>query len=105
MAEDSFALSIIASPSPGQDDYDVIYATVMESARGRRFLEEYARRNRNTDTDRLLAAIERIENLFRYLEQRIGRTPTAAQMPRAAASDPLAALKAMTDEERIALFT
>jgi hypothetical protein len=29
----------------------------------------------------------------------------AAQMLRAAPNDPLAALKAMTDEERIALFT
>jgi hypothetical protein len=31
--------------------------------------------------------------------------PTARPMPRATPDDPLAALRAMTDEERIALFT
>ncbi len=36
-----------------------------ESARGRWFLDEYARRNRNTDTTQVLAAIERIEATIR----------------------------------------
>ena len=194
MPEDSFALSMIAPAAAEQDDYDAICDGIMESARGRWFLAEYARRNRNTDTNRVLAAIERIENLFRsepnrqtqdgiradtqgegierdakrlpacpeilaiaerlretgrtmrergldgatceeieslasavaaapslqdasdhraqelkqalqYLEQRVCATPPSTRMPRAAAGDPLAALKAMTDEERIALFT
>jgi len=42
-------------------DYEAIEAAVMETARGRWFLAEYARRNRHADTTMLLAAIERIE--------------------------------------------
>jgi len=38
---------------------------MMESARGRRFLEEYARRNHGADTAKVLAAIERIEGVIR----------------------------------------
>src|SRR3954447_19917649 len=42
-------------------DYDAIEAAVMETARGRWFLAEYARRNRNADTTMLLKALDRIE--------------------------------------------
>ena len=48
-------------PAPGGGRYDAICATMMESARGRWFLDEYARRNRNADTAMVLAAIERLE--------------------------------------------
>jgi hypothetical protein len=66
MPKEPFALSTISPASPEEDgDYDAIYATVMESARGRWFLEEYAHRNRNADTKLVLAAIERIESLIR----------------------------------------
>jgi hypothetical protein len=51
--------------SAEESDYDAICATVMESARGRWFLQEYARRNRNADTRLVLAAIERLEHLVR----------------------------------------
>ncbi len=44
-------------------EYDAIESAVMETARGRWFLAEYARRNRNADTQTLLEAIGRIENL------------------------------------------
>ena len=65
MPEEPFALSTI-SPLPAEEsDYDAICATVMESARGRWFLQEYARRNRNADTRLVLAAIERLEHLIR----------------------------------------
>jgi hypothetical protein len=65
MPEEPFALSTI-SPLPAEEsDYDAIFATVMESARGRWFLQEYARRNRNADTRLVLAAIERLEHLIR----------------------------------------
>ncbi|AWN39501.1 hypothetical protein [Methylobacterium durans] len=43
-------------------EYDRIEATMSESARGRWFLAEYARRNRSADTDMLLGAIGRLEN-------------------------------------------
>jgi chemotaxis regulatin CheY-phosphate phosphatase CheZ len=42
-------------------DYEAIEGAVMETARGRWFLAEYARRNRHADTTMLLKAIERIE--------------------------------------------
>lgn len=42
--------------------YDLIEAAVRETERGRWFLEEYARRNRNADTDVLLGAIHRLES-------------------------------------------
>jgi chemotaxis protein CheZ len=45
---------------PGAADYDAIFAAVMETDRGRWFLAEYARRNRQADTAEVLAAIERL---------------------------------------------
>jgi hypothetical protein len=42
-------------------DYAEIEAAVMETARGRWFLAEFARRNRQADTETLLAALSRIE--------------------------------------------
>ncbi len=66
MSKEPFALSTISPSSLEEEsDYDTICATVMESARGRWFLEEYARRNRNADTRLVLAAIERIDRLIR----------------------------------------
>ncbi|NLH80054.1 MAG: protein phosphatase CheZ, partial [Phyllobacteriaceae bacterium] len=47
------------------EDYDAIEAAVMETQRGRWFLTEYARRNRNCDTDSVLTGIERIERTLR----------------------------------------
>jgi chemotaxis regulatin CheY-phosphate phosphatase CheZ len=44
-------------------DYEAIEGAVMETARGRWFLSEYARRNRTADTEMLLTAIGRIETL------------------------------------------
>lgn len=50
-------------PTPlRQEDYEAIEAAVMETARGRWFLSEYTRRNRNADTDILLDAIDKLEN-------------------------------------------
>jgi hypothetical protein len=45
-----------------KQDYEAIEQAVMETARGRWFLHEYAHRNRNADTNMLLRAIERIED-------------------------------------------
>jgi len=44
----------------GDLDFDTIEAAVMETARGRWFLKEYARRNRNADTQLVLEALERL---------------------------------------------
>ena len=42
------------------EDYEIIEAAVMETARGRWFLREYARRNRNADTKAVLDALDRL---------------------------------------------
>ncbi len=46
-------------------DYDLIHGTVSETAQGRRFLEEYARRCRPSEPDASLAAIERMQAAIR----------------------------------------
>ncbi|MGH6677639.1 MAG: hypothetical protein ACREDL_01555, partial [Bradyrhizobium sp.] len=63
MADEAFALSpISARPmQPGEADYDAIREAFMETSRGRWFLTEYAKRNRNTDTRMVLDAVARIE--------------------------------------------
>ena len=65
MSEKPSALSTIPPLPPAEGEYDLICATMAESARGRWFLDEYARRNRNTDTAQVLAEIERIEGMIR----------------------------------------
>lgn len=58
--------------SPGQEtgavifpreQYEALESAVMESARGRWFLAEYARRNRAADTMTLLDALKKLENV------------------------------------------
>ncbi|WP_306262405.1 hypothetical protein [Pararhizobium sp. IMCC21322] len=44
------------------EEYHAIESAVLETARGRWFLEEYARRHRVADTEILLEAIARLEN-------------------------------------------
>jgi hypothetical protein len=63
MADEAFALSPIdARPAlPTDADYDAIHEAFMETARGRWFLTEYAKRNRNADTRMVLDAVARIE--------------------------------------------
>ncbi|MEA2954283.1 MAG: hypothetical protein QOJ96_3803 [Alphaproteobacteria bacterium] len=47
--------------SLSEADYDALCAALSETARGRRFLAEYLRRNHPTDTQSALAAIQRME--------------------------------------------
>src|ERR1700709_2110520 len=63
MADEAFALSPISARAalPGEADYDAIREAFMETARGRWFLSEYAKRNRNADTRMVLDAVARIE--------------------------------------------
>ncbi len=63
MADEAFALSPIAARpvQPGEADYDAIKEAFMETSRGRWFLGEYAKRNRNADTKMVLDAVSRIE--------------------------------------------
>ena len=63
MADEAFALSPISARAslPGEEDYEAIREAFMETSRGRWFLGEYARRNRNADTRLVLDAVARIE--------------------------------------------
>jgi hypothetical protein len=63
MAEEAFALSPISARAmqPNEADYDAIKDAFMETSRGRWFLGEYAKRNRNADTTMVLDAVARIE--------------------------------------------
>ena len=63
MADEAFALSPISARAaqPREEDYEAIREAFMETSRGRWFLGEYARRNRNTDTRMVLDAVARIE--------------------------------------------
>ena len=46
-----------------EHDYEALHAALSASARGRAFLAEYARRNRNADTTIVLDALSRLETL------------------------------------------
>jgi hypothetical protein len=63
MADEAFALSPISARAslPSEEDYDAIREAFMETSRGRWFLGEYAKRNRNADTSMVLDAVARIE--------------------------------------------
>jgi hypothetical protein len=63
MADEAFALSPISARAaqPSEADYDAIRDAFMETSRGRWFLGEYAKRNRNADTRMVLDAVARIE--------------------------------------------
>jgi hypothetical protein len=65
MPNEPLALAIRPPDAPNEDDFLTLCAALSESGRGRAFLAEYARRNRNADTEALLAAIERIEARLR----------------------------------------
>ncbi|KRR14307.1 hypothetical protein [Bradyrhizobium valentinum] len=64
MADEVFALSPISARAalPGEEDYAAIAEAFMETSRGRWFLTEYAKRNRNADTRMVLDAVMRIEH-------------------------------------------
>ena len=65
MANEPLALAIRPPEAPQEasqeDEYLTLCAALSQSARGRAFLAEHARRSRNADNEALLAAIGRIE--------------------------------------------
>lgn len=56
--------SLIKPPTYDDAAYEQIAAAVMETERGRWFLAEYAKRNRQADTETLLQAIDRLSRLL-----------------------------------------
>jgi hypothetical protein len=95
MADEAFALSPISARAamPGEADYDAISAAFMETSRGRWFLSEYAKRNRNADTRMVLDAVARIE-------ETLAAQKDAAPEHRLA--EALAAIRQAVDEARAA---
>lgn len=53
--------SMIVKPPDDEHAYEQIEAAVMETSRGRWFLNEYARRNRHAETVTVLEAIEKLQ--------------------------------------------
>jgi len=76
MADDAFALSPISARAsmPTEADYEAICGAFMETARGRWFLTEYAKRNRNADTRMVLDAVARIEATLASQEAAAGHS-------------------------------
>jgi hypothetical protein len=95
MADDAFALSPISARAmqPSEEDYDAISHAFLETARGRWFLGEFAKRNRNADTRMVLDAVARIEQTLTEQKQPLpdNRLPEA-----------LAAIRSAVDEARAA---
>ncbi|WP_066501859.1 hypothetical protein [Bradyrhizobium macuxiense] len=114
MAEEAFALSPISARAaqPSEEDYVAIREAFMETSRGRWFLGEYAKRNRNADTRMVLDAVARIEeslsaqrqaaaDAFRdeQLEQALSALRGAVEAVQASA---IAAIDELSFEQRLA---
>jgi hypothetical protein len=97
MANEAFALSPISARAaqPSEEDYDAISEAFMETARGRWFLGEYAKRNRNADTRMVLDAVERIE-------QSLAAQKQPAAEPDNGLAEALAAIRTAVGEARSA---
>jgi hypothetical protein len=83
MADEAFALSPISARAalPSEEDYAAISEAFMETSRGRWFLTEYAKRNRNADTSMVLDAVARIEqSLAAQKEETLQRDLAAQQL-------------------------
>jgi hypothetical protein len=95
MANEAFALSPISARAaqPSEADYEAIREAFLETSRGRWFLGEYAKRNRNADTRMVLDAVARIE-------ETLAAQKTPVRDPRF--DEALAALRAALNEARTA---
>jgi len=89
MAEGQGSAATGTAGGARHDDYAKIETALQQTPRGRWFLEEYARRNRNADTALVLAAIERLEGVVKGEAK--PRTSSTAGLPHVAL--PFARLK------------
>jgi len=98
MADEAFALSPISARAvqPSEEDYDAISQAFMETSRGRWFLGEYAKRNRNADTRMVLDAVARIEETLAAQKQ---------PPPESRLTEALAAIARAVDEAQSAATT
>jgi hypothetical protein len=98
MADEAFALSPITARAiqPSDEDYDAISHAFMETSRGRWFLGEYAKRNRNADTRMVLDAVARIEEALVTQRQ---------PPPESGLAEALAAIRGAVDQAQTAAAT
>jgi hypothetical protein len=98
MADEAFALSPISARAaqPSEEDYAAISEAFMETSRGRWFLGEYAKRNRNADTRLVLDAVARIEESIAAQKQATADNTLA---------DALAAIRAAVGEAQASVTT
>jgi len=104
MADEAFALSPISARAaqPSDEDYAAISEAFMETSRGRWFLTEYAKRNRNADTRMVLDAVARIEqSLAAQKEENLQREESLHREEGLAAQQQAAAAAAAAAESRL----
>src|SRR5580704_16610677 len=101
MADEAFALSPISARAsqPREEDYEAISDAFMETSRGRWFLTEYAKRNRNADTRMVLDAVERIEENLNAQKQPVSDNGLAEALAAitSAVGDAKASVSAVVD--------
>lgn len=106
MANEAFALSPISAraASPTDADFEAIREAFLETARGRWFLDEYTRRNRNADTAMVLEAVARIESSLAAQKeeqrQQTASEPPAVEQPSDELPEAMAAVKAIVAAAR-----
>ena len=102
MAEEAFALSPISARAalPSEEDYAAISEAFMETSRGRWFLGEYAKRNRNADTSMVLDAVARIEQSLAAQRQATAEAETS--LAEAALAEARLAAEAKLAEAKLA---
>lgn len=76
--------SLILSPGSEEEAYAQIEAAVLETARGRWFLAEFARRNRHAETTKILTAIETLQDAItnRPITASVAVVPAPAPLSR-----------------------
>jgi hypothetical protein len=111
MADEAFALSPISARAaqPREEDYDAISEAFMETSRGRWFLGEYAKRNRNADTRMVLDAVARIEQTIAVQKQPAPAPDNglaeALELAEARLAEALATIRSAVDEAKTTAST
>ena len=72
-------MSLTPPTNLGEDDYEAIEGAVMETVRGRWFLLEFARRQRASQMDEMLAILRRIERQSAPFHSETAQTHEPAQ--------------------------
>ncbi len=111
MANEAFALSPISAraASPTDADFEAIREAFLETARGRWFLDEYTKRNRNADTAMVLEAVARIESSLaaqkedqrqQALSEPLPAEPPSSELPSNELPEAMAAVRAIVAAAR-----